>query len=126
MTGTRPKGETRMAGAFNETELLERVDHDVSFLAETVGMLAADGAQLMAEVRKAVADGDAPALARSAHALKGMISNFCAQQAHSSAHELEKLGKSGDLSAASGAVSRLESDVGALTTELSQFVKAKA
>ena len=115
-----------MAGAFNETELLERVDHDVSFLAETVGMLAADGAQLMAEVRKAVADGDAPALARSAHALKGMISNFCAPDTQQGALELERLGKAGDLSAAPAALQTLEALLERLTTELNHFVQTRS
>ena len=63
-----------MANSFNEAELLDRVDNDIAFLAETVDMLTADGPPLLEQVRTAVNAGDAAAVARHAHALKGMVS----------------------------------------------------
>ena len=74
-----------MPTTFDENELLSRVDNDRAFLGETVEMLAQDGRALLADVRSAVAAGDAAAVGRAAHALKGMISNFCAPTAHASA-----------------------------------------
>ena len=47
---------------FDEKELLDRVDNDWEFLAETVEMLETDGRALMAEIRRAADAGDAPAL----------------------------------------------------------------
>lgn len=115
-----------MATAFNETELLERVDNDVAFLAETVQMLESGGRTLFAELRAAVAAGDAPGVGRSAHALKGMISNFCSAATQESALVLERMGKSGDLAAAQPALESLGAQLEALTAELVAFVKARS
>jgi hypothetical protein len=60
-----------MARAFDEQELMDRVDNDLSFLADTVQMLESDGRALMAELKTALAAGDAPAIGGKAHALKG-------------------------------------------------------
>ncbi|MFT3685685.1 MAG: Hpt domain-containing protein [Phycisphaerales bacterium] len=75
-------------GAFDEQELLGRVDNDVGFLGETVEMLATDGPSLLSQVRAAAAAGDAAGVGRHAHALKGMLSNFCAPAAHACATSL--------------------------------------
>ena len=113
-----------MAQTFDEAELMARVDHDRQFLAETVEMLTSDAPKLVEELRRALAGGDAPAVGRLAHSLKGMVSNFCAPQAQASALELERLGKGGDLSLAEPALSSLEQHVGALTSELRNFIGA--
>ncbi len=115
-----------MAQMFDEAELLDRVDNDTEFLAETVQMLADDGPTLLEQIGAAVQAGDAEAVGRHAHALKGMISNFCAPETQACALEVEKLGKSGDLAGAPAAMQTLESKVRALTAELLEFVKAKA
>ena len=115
-----------MPRTFDETELLERVDNDREFLGETVQMLAADGPALLGEIRRAVEAGDAPAVGRAAHALKGMISNFCAPAAHAGAAEVERLGKAGDLSPAPNALATLESQVNDLVAELTDFVATRA
>jgi len=115
-----------MAQAFDESELLEHVDHDLSFLADTVRMLEMDAPPLMQQVNTAVAAGDAPAVGRTAHALKGMISNFCAPAAQALALEVERLGKSGDCAAAAAAAARLESSLQLLIAELGTFIKARS
>src|SRR5438128_2052533 len=99
--------EALMPQLFDETELLARVDNDVAFLAETVEMLQTDGRALLADVHRAIAAGDAASVGRAAHALKGMVSNFCAPAAQESALQVERLGKSGDLASAAAAASAL-------------------
>ena len=115
-----------MPQLFDEKELLERVDNDWDFLSETVQMLNTDGRSLMEEVRKAAESSDAAALSRSAHTLKGMISNFCSPAAHASAFEVEKMGKSGELAAAPAAVSALAAQLDSLIAELNDFVATKS
>jgi HPt (histidine-containing phosphotransfer) domain-containing protein len=115
-----------MATAFDETELLGRVDNDIPFLSETVQMLASDGRDLMKQIHGAVAAGDGAAVGRSAHALKGMISNFCSAGTQECASELERLGRSGDLASAPAASQRLEERLETLIAELLQFVRAKS
>src|SRR4051794_3855331 len=95
-----------MPQPFDPKELLARVDNDIEFLTETIQMLASDGPMLMKEIRRASDHSDTAALSRTAHALKGMISNFCAPAAQASAAEVEKLARQGHLS--TGAVNALE------------------
>lgn len=113
-----------MPATFDQAQLLERVDNDRGFLAETVEMLATDGRALMAEARAAIDKGDAGALGRSAHALKGMVSNFCADAAQQSALALERLGKAGDLAGAPAAASDLHTRLEALIADLQAFVQS--
>lgn len=115
-----------MAQTFDEAELLERVDNDREFLAETVEMLVSDGPALLAQIRAGVAAGDAAAVGKHAHTLKGMISNFCAPDAQACALEVERIGKGGDLGAAPAAVETLETRVRALTDELTAFARSGA
>lgn len=111
-----------MAPLFDETELLDRIDHDWEFLGETVDMLSSDGPALLREMQQAVETGDAAAAGRAAHALKGMIANFCAPAVQASAFEVERMGRAGELSGAPAAVVALESQLQALTAELQALV----
>ena len=115
-----------MAQAFDEKELLERVDNDLPFLAETIQMLESDGRSLMNEVKTALAAGDAPSAGRTAHTLKGMISNFCSPNVQLLALEVERAGKAGDCTAAAAAAARLEPGLEALIAELVQFIQARS
>lgn len=115
-----------MARIFNEAELLERVGNDIGFLSETAEMLTSDGPPLLEQLGAAVAAGDAAAVGRLAHTLKGMVSNFCAPSVQTCAMELEKMGKGGDLAAAGPALEVVKQGVSELTTELLDFIKARA
>jgi HPt (histidine-containing phosphotransfer) domain-containing protein len=115
-----------VAQLFDEAELMERVDDDVAFLADTVQMLETDGRALMVELKTAVASGDAPAIGRTAHTLKGMISNFCSPAVQTLALDVEKAGKAGDGAGAAAASSKLEPGLEALIVELVAFVRARS
>ena len=115
-----------MAQLFDEAELMEQVDNDVAFLADTVQMLETDGRALMVELRTAVASGDAPAIGRTAHTLKGMISNFCSPAVQTLALDVEKAGKAGDGAGAAAASAKLEPGLETLIVELVAFVRAKS
>ena len=115
-----------MANRFNEQELLDRVDNDTAFLAQTVEMLQSDGRSLMVQVKTAIAAADAPTVGRTAHTLKGMISNFCAPAVQALALEVEMAGKAGGVAIASEAIARLEPELEGLITELAAFLEAKS
>jgi HPt (histidine-containing phosphotransfer) domain-containing protein len=114
-----------VAATFDEVELLARVDNDLGFLAETVDMLVADAPSLLEQARSAMLRGDGAGVGRHAHALKGMISNFCAPAAQDAALTLEKLGKAGDLAGAPPALESLRERIDALTRELVAYVRTK-
>src|SRR5688500_10675614 len=118
-------GEVSVSRTFDENELLDRVDNDWDFLAETVQMLEGDGRALVREMRRAAGSGDAPAVGRAAHTLKGMVSNFCSPAAHASALAVEQLGKGGDLSPAPPALDAVERDLNALIADLNEFVSTR-
>ena len=70
-----------MQDAFDENALMDRVDGDVEFLEETISMLDEDSPALLEQIRTAAASRDAENLVQAAHALKGMLANFCAEPA---------------------------------------------
>lgn len=113
-----------MAQLFDEADLLERIDHDWEFLQETVDMLATDAPALLQEIRQAMEAGDAAAVGRAAHTLKGMVANFCAAAPQATAFELERMGKAGDVSGAAVgvAVAALETQILDLTGQLRALV----
>jgi HPt (histidine-containing phosphotransfer) domain-containing protein len=111
---------------FDERELLDRVDHDLSFLAEAVEMFETDARATLFQVRLAAQSNDAPTVGATAHTLKGMISNFCAPAVQSHALEVERAAKQGDCASALAALSRLEPDLELLLQELSAFIKSRS
>jgi HPt (histidine-containing phosphotransfer) domain-containing protein len=111
-----------VARMFDESELLDRVDNDLEFLADTVEMLSTDGPAQIEKIRQAINANDADTVGREAHALKGMISNFCAPDTQHTALGLEQMGKAGDLASAPAAIEELEQQLRALVSELSSFV----
>lgn len=114
-----------MPQRFDADELMSRIDNDWDFLADTVQMLDSDGRELLARVKRAVDAKDPAEVGRAGHTIKGMISNFCAPSAQSLALEVEKVGKSGDLSGAPDAIAALEAEFDALLAELKAFVATR-
>jgi HPt (histidine-containing phosphotransfer) domain-containing protein len=112
-----------MNDILDRDELLDRVDNDMEFLAETVAMFNEDGAQLLADIRRAVVDGDAAALHSAAHAFKGMAANFCANATVEAALKLEMMGKSADLAGAEEAAGALEAESQRLGLALEQLLR---
>ena len=86
-----------MSSVVDHEALLDRVDGDLEFLEETIELLESDGRQLVEELRTASEAGDQAALVKKAHALKGMVSNFCAETVQRAAEEIEHLAREGAL-----------------------------
>ncbi|MGE0405145.1 MAG: response regulator, partial [Candidatus Korobacteraceae bacterium] len=97
--------------AIDENALEALVSGDREFLAELVTIFLADYPSLIAAVRKAIADKDAEALYKSAHALKGSVANFSAKAAVNSSLRLEMMGRNNDLKEATEACDTLESEL---------------
>ena len=80
-------------------------------LVDILRLFLDDSDRLLRNIRSAIAHPDSVDLERSAHALKGSIANLTTGPAVSYAAELEKMGRSGDCSAAEELMGKL---VGAL------------
>lgn len=110
---------------FDEEGLMDRVDGDLEFLGETLEMLEEDYPDLIEEVQNAAASGDAEALAKSAHTLKGMFSNFCAEPAEAAARELEMKGRQNEIDGAADAVVILKQKGDELRTALHRYIEQR-
>ncbi len=114
-----------MSGAFDEDALMDRVDGDLEFLEETIAMLNEDTPSLIDQIRAAGEASDAAALVKSAHALKGMLANFCAEPAEAAARELEAMGREGRLADVESATDRARSETERLKEDLNKFLRMK-
>ena len=111
------KGE-QVDGRIDHAALLAGVDGDRDLLRQMVRVFLTDYPQRAAEIKKAVRRGDAVAVERAAHTLKGALGNFAANSAIAAAQELETMAKRGDLDAAGDACATLDSELALLAEEL--------
>ncbi|MEK7406313.1 MAG: Hpt domain-containing protein [Acidobacteriota bacterium] len=95
----------------DEDALLDRVGGDPEFLNEIAQIFVESKQSLLDQIREALCRGDAPALARAAHTIKGCVGNLGAGSAFEVAHDLEKLARGGALADAARASEVLESEV---------------
>jgi len=102
----------------DEDALLDLVDGDRDFLGSLVETFRTDCAAYLDAIRAAVDAGDAEALRREAHGLKGAAANMQAEAVRAAAHRLEELGRAEGLDQASQALQRLEAAVDRLMPAL--------
>ena len=95
-------------------------------LREEIVELFLDGCPgQLAAIREAIVRGDAIALARAAHSLKGSVCNFTAPEAVRAAQQLESIGWEGNLSAATEAYEVLEKEILSLQSAFADFEKER-
>ncbi len=92
-------------------ELFERIDGDLTLLSELVALLRESYPGQLRSAREAVMQGDAVALQRAGHSLKGALGNLAAPIGSRLAFELESMGKSGELELANVRVDLLEEEL---------------
>ena len=112
-----------MSEIFDEIALMDRVDGDKEFLEETIAMLDEDSPALLEQIRVATAARDAENLAQAAHALKGMLANFCAEPAETVARDLETMGREKRLEDVETAAARVQHETERLQEALHEFIR---
>src|SRR5271165_3467431 len=105
-------------GAIDHTALLAGVDGNRRVLRELVRLFLADCPRRLAEIKEAIRLGDAGALGRAAHTLKGSVGNFAAKSAFAAAQRLEIMSRDIDLDNVGKACVTLESELALLSEEL--------
>jgi CheY-like chemotaxis protein len=98
---------SRIQESLDTRELMRRVGGDVSLMKELVRVYLATCPQMIAELRQAVERGDAAAVQRTAHTLKGMVGQLGARTAYDVALRIEAMGRQRDLSQAGAACAAL-------------------
>ena len=100
---------------------IERLGGDEELFGEVAAIFRTDSQTLLNEIRRAVKSGDAATVHRAAHGLKGAAGYVGGKPAADAAAALEKIGASGDLSAAPRALDVLTTEIERLTTALSDI-----
>ena len=115
------------AGGFDPIDrdaLRQHLDGDRELLLELIDIFREETPRLIDQSAQAVAEGDAGAITRLSHALRGMTANFHAPRAVQAAERLEELGRGGDLSGGAETLEALKRELEILDralTELSQL-----
>ena len=103
---------------FDRAVALSRVGGDVELLKEIAILFLDDYPKSLTELREAVHTRDAKRLERSAHGLKGSVSNFGAAPAVDAAMQLETMGRAQKLVEVEQVLRTLELALAALHSEL--------
>lgn len=97
---------------------LSRVGGDADLLKEIAGLFLEDYPKLLDELRAAAARGDAKNVERTAHGLKGSVSNFGARAAVEASGALECMGRTQQLADVEPGIRALEQALAGLRPEL--------
>jgi HPt (histidine-containing phosphotransfer) domain-containing protein len=106
---------------FDLSEALERVDGDRELLGELAGLFLDSCPTYLANIRQALQQNDAQALAFSAHALKGSVGNFIKTGPLETARTLESLGRQGTMAGTAELFQKLENDIADLQPVLASL-----
>ncbi len=108
-------------GGLDWEAALRAVKGDPELLKVVVDAVLEEAPRLLAEMRQAIAAGNAAALRLSAHTLKGSIRYFGPSPAYQRASRLEAMGREGRLENAEEVLTALEGEMAQLTATLLQY-----
>jgi HPt (histidine-containing phosphotransfer) domain-containing protein len=100
---------------------MQRLGGDVELFREFVEIFREDSPSLMDCIRQGAEKQDGSALARGAHSLKGLVSNFGARSAVDAAKQLEDIGQHHRWKEVPAAIAQLTVEIEQLHSELDQF-----
>jgi signal transduction histidine kinase/CheY-like chemotaxis protein len=104
-----------------DSSLLSRVGGDAQLLRNVARTFLNDYPAKLRKIRQAIARRDAPALASAAHALKGAVAIFGADDAVENARDLQQVGRTGDLSKAPASFRKLDEALASLKAKLREY-----
>jgi two-component system sensor histidine kinase/response regulator len=113
-----------MSRIYDYAGSLRRMGDDHELFHEMAGLLKADAPDLLRTIRSAFDQGDLSQVQRGAHTLKGLASNFGAEQAVAAAAELERLAKQRQSPATPQAIDALERTIEELISALAPMFAA--
>ncbi len=109
--------------AFDRDAALGRVGDDIELLKEIAQLFVEDEPGMVKAIEQAAQARDAKGLERSAHTLKGCVSNFSGAGAFEASLQLEKLGRASDFSGVGELLGTLKSALDDLRPELQAFLE---
>lgn len=109
--------------AWNQAELLERVDNDRELVLELLAIFKEDFPRTILSLEAAMSSGNLENSGSLSHSLKGMLSNLGAARAATAAARLEELATAGDIAAMKSAFEALECEAACLLPELDEYAR---
>ena len=103
--------------------LVDLDDGGFGLLAEMAAIFRDDTPRRLRDIRMALEDGDAEALSRSAHALKGGAGAIGARVLRAQAADLETLGRGGSADTPEGAAETLETAFREALVALEDYIR---
>jgi two-component system, sensor histidine kinase and response regulator len=120
--GREPLPASTDRAGFDRAVLMERTESDHELIRALVDVFESDRPMLLGNIEAAIASGDAEALYRAAHTLKGAVGVFGADSAHARAERLERFGRDGAVEDGRAAYPELRDLVTSLEDDLKRFV----
>jgi PAS domain S-box-containing protein len=121
-----PKPAAPIACTIDWPSVQRELGGDRRLMGEVMTAFLAEGPQLVSDMQRAIATRNGPALRRAAHTLKGTLQIFHADSLQQLAHEIELLGRDGNLSAAAEALPRVEARLMDFYREMEAFMGTPA
>src|SRR5689334_16273079 len=100
---------------------MARLGNDVSLFEEFIGFYEEDYPRLLNDLRSAVKSQDFEGVHHAAHGLKGLVASIGATEVVSAAGNLEKLGRSKNLTEAEPLLEKLDTEIEQLNRDLVSF-----
>ncbi|MEZ4526044.1 MAG: ATP-binding protein [Desulfobacterales bacterium] len=105
---------------FDRDDLLERIEHDESFLDKLTAIYLEDMVIKIKELREALSEKDADSAGKKAHLIKGASANISACAMRDAALKIEQSAKNGELNAAEENLMQMEREFQKLRLVLSK------
>jgi HPt (histidine-containing phosphotransfer) domain-containing protein len=119
------QGDRSSKDAVDLPDLLLRVDNDLDFLGELIGIFKEEFPRVLQSLQQSVVREDIKNVEVRSHALKGMLSDLSVTRAAEIASRLEQMGRHGKTSGMTETLALLELEVANLLPELDAYT-AKA
>ncbi|MGO8750992.1 MAG: response regulator [Thermoguttaceae bacterium] len=116
-----PRASDLKPAPFNIDEALARLGGQMGLFREMVAFFSSDGPAILTEIQAAFRTGDAAAIARSAHRLKGTALYLGAGPALEAIARVEAIGRSGDLAGAAEAIREMDAEMARLDEALRPY-----
>ena len=120
-----PQSPTPDSLPFSLDEAMMRLSGESGLFREMAGFFFSDGLKLLTEIQAAAGAGDATAVEKKAHRLKGTVLYLGAQAAREAIARVEALGRSGDLTDAAEAIRCMETELTRLAEALRPYGPAE-
>lgn len=119
---TLPPGTTDPTrGIFDHAQMYQNIGSDNELFGQLIRLFLDRYQTMLADIRTALADGDASAVERSAHTFKGSAGNLCASEVGLIASRLEAVGRLHALHDAPPVYAQLEIEVARLVHVLESY-----